>query len=120
MLFINFYFLPVTCYLRFCLNGCTVDHKSLSNKMLLEHTLGRPYKTLMSGFFESCTCECRNVVNCLVLVELGEKGDVDKIFLGIPEVIWLTEYQTCTITKTCYELRAASPFQVASKHASER
>ena len=39
MLFINFYFLPVTFYLRFCLNGCTVDHKSLSNKMLLEHTL---------------------------------------------------------------------------------
>ena len=51
MLFINFYVLPVTCYLRFCLNGYTLGHKSLSNKMLLEHTLGRPYITRMSGFF---------------------------------------------------------------------
>ena len=51
MLFINFYVLPIACYLRFCLNGNTSGHKFLTNKMLLEHTLGRPYITRMSVCF---------------------------------------------------------------------
>ena len=63
MLFINFYVLPVTCYLRFCLNGYTLGHEFLSNKMLLEYALGHPYITRMSGCLESGTCECRNVVS---------------------------------------------------------
>ena len=43
-----------------------------------------------------------------------------RIFRGIPNVSWLTEYQTHTITKKCYELRAASPFRVGSERVSER
>lgn len=50
---------------------------------------------------------------------MGEKGDVDQYFLGIPNVSWFTEYRTRTITKKCYGLRATSPFRVAGKRASE-
>ena len=51
---------------------------------------------------------------------MGEKGDVDQFFLGIPNVNWPTEYRTRTITKKSYGLRAASPLRVAGKRASER
>ena len=50
---------------------------------------------------------------------MGEKGDVDQYFLGIPNVSWFIEYRTRTITKKCYGLRATSPFRVAGKRASE-
>ena len=60
---------------------CTTPTKE--NKMLLEHTLGGCYITRMKGLFESGTSECCNVVNCQVLLE---QGDVDKFFLGIPNV----------------------------------
>ena len=53
MLFIYFYVLPVTCYLRFCLNGYTLGHEFLGNKMLLGHTVGCPYITRMSEDFLS-------------------------------------------------------------------
>ena len=76
----------------------------------------------MSGFFESSTRECRNAVNCQVLVEMGEKGDVDEFFLGINNVNLLTKYQTHTITFNCYGLRAIFPwpFPVASERVSEQ
>ena len=64
MLFINFYVLPVTCYLRFCLNGYTLGHEFLSNKMLLGHTLGHPYHMTVCQDFLSPAHVCRNVVNC--------------------------------------------------------
>ena len=51
---------------------------------------------------------------------MGEKGDMDQFFLGIPNVNWPTEYRTRTITKKSYGLRAASPLRVAGKRASER
>ena len=54
------------------------------------------------------------------MVELGEKGDMDKIFLRIPNVSWLTEYQMRTIINKCHELRAASLCRVAREHVSER
>ena len=70
-------------------------------------------------FFKSSTCVCRNVVNWQVLVEIGEKGDVDEFFLIILTASWLTEYRTRTITKKCYGLRATSPFRVASERVSQ-
>ena len=65
-------------------------------------------------------CECRNVVNCQVLLKMGEQGHVDEFFLGIPNINWLTKYRTRTVTKKCYLLRTTSPFQVANERASEQ
>ena len=40
MLFINFYVLPVTCYLRFCLNGYTFGHEFLRTRCYWSIHLG--------------------------------------------------------------------------------
>ena len=50
---------------------------------------------------------------------MGEKGDVDQYFLGIPNVSWFIEYRTRTITKKCYGLRATSPFRASEWRSRE-